>query len=68
MILQGRAWRLATENSTDAVILRSERLMNIAMLIDDGNSSEANKIFTEETEKHASEGIALCCLKVRFLI
>ena len=62
--MQDRAWRLATENSTSAVILRSERLMNIAMLIEDGNSNEVNKIFNKETEKHASEGRALFCLKV----
>ena len=68
VILQGRAWRLATENSTSVGILRSERLMNISLLIEDGNSDELNKIFIEETEKHASEGRALCCLKVRFMI
>ena len=66
VILQGRAWRLVTEDSTRAVISRSERLMNIALLIEDGNSDEVKKIFTAETEKHASEGRALCCLKVRF--
>ena len=68
IIFQGRAWRLATENSTSAGILRSERLMNIALLIEDGNSDEVEKIFTAEVEKHGSEGRALCCLKVRFTI
>ena len=63
-ILQGRTWRIATENSASVVLLKSERLMNIALLIQDGNSKEVNKIFTEEVEKHASEGRALCCLKV----
>ena len=66
VVLQGRTWRLVTENSTSAVTLRSERLMNIALLIEDGKSDEVKKIFTAETKKHASEGRALCCLKVRF--
>ena len=64
IILQCRAWRLVTENSTSPGILRSERLMNIALLIEDGNSDEVSRIFTEETEKHAGEGRALCCFKV----
>ena len=68
IILQGRAWRLVTENSTSAGILRSERIMNIALLIENGNSDEADKIYTEEIEKHGSEGRALCCLKVKFII
>ena len=59
---------MATENSTSAVISRSERLMNIALLIEDGNIYEVNKIFTEEAEKHGSEGRVLCCLKVRFIM
>ena len=68
IILQGRAWTLATENSTSAVISKSKRLMNIALLIEDGNSDEVHKIFNAEIEKHASEARALCCLKVRFII
>ena len=68
LILQGRTWRLVTENSTNEVILRSEKLMNIALLIEDGNTDEVNKIFNAEVEKHASEGRALCCLKVRFIM
>ena len=42
--------------------------MNIALLIEDGNSDEVEKIFTAEVEKYGSEGRALCCLKVRFTI
>ena len=68
VVLQGRTWRLVTEKSTCAVILKSERLMNIALLIEDGDSDEVEKIFNAEVEKHDSEGRALCCLKVRFTI
>ena len=68
VVLQGRTWRLVTENSTSAVILNSEKLMDIALLIEDGNSDEVEKIFTAEVEKHGSEGRALCCLKVSFKI
>ena len=68
VVLQGRTWRLVTENSTSAVILKSERLMNIALLIEAGNSDEVEKIFTAEVDKHGSEGKALCCLKVRYTI
>ena len=68
VVLQGRTWRLVTENSTSAVTLRSERLMNIALLIEDGKNDEVKKIFTAEVDKHGSEGRALCCLKVRFTI
>ena len=57
IILQGRAWRLVTETITSAGILRSERIMNIALLIENGNSDEANRIFIEEIEKHGSEGL-----------
>ena len=68
VILQGRSWRLVTEDSTNAVTLKSERLMNIALLIVDGKNEEINQIFNAEVEKHASEGRALCCLKVRFVL
>ena len=63
IILQGRTWRLATETET---ILKSERLMNIALWVEDGNSDEIKKIFNEEVMKHGSEGKALCCFNTDF--
>ena len=64
-IMQDRRWRLVTGNENSRMVsTKSEKLMKVAFLADNGNIDEVRKLMSDEMRVHLNEARLICCLKV----
>ena len=64
-IMQDSRWRLATQNTKSLILsMTSEKLMKVALFIENGNVNEIDILLSNEMKAHGNEADLLCCLKV----
>ena len=63
-IMQDYRWRLATQNTGRQILLTtSEKLMEVASFIENGNVDKLDKLLSNEMRAHGNEAEVMCCMK-----
>ena len=64
-IMQDSRWRLATQNTKSLILsMTSEKLMKVALFIENGNVNEIDILLRNEMKAHGNEADVMICMKV----